>query len=120
MIASLVNDSGGRYSLRPEAPMRVQVLDYVVLIVSDLERALAFYTRTLGLELQHRAEKYAQMKAGTTRLALYTRDAMAETLGTTATRRSRSWWPPARPRWSRRRRARGGSGRRTCETPTGT
>ena len=61
--------------------MRVEVLDYVVLIVADLERALAFYTGSLGLELQHRAEKYAQMKAGTTRLSLYTREAMAETLG---------------------------------------
>ena len=62
--------------------MRIEVLDYVVLIVADLERALSFYTGTLGLALQHRAEKYAQMKAGTTRLSLYTRDAMAETLGT--------------------------------------
>ena len=61
--------------------MRIEVLDYVVLIVADLERALAFYTGTLGLVLQHRAEKYAQMKAGTTRLSLYTREAMAETLG---------------------------------------
>jgi catechol 2,3-dioxygenase-like lactoylglutathione lyase family enzyme len=61
--------------------MRVQVLDYVVLIVADLERALSFYMGCLGLDLQHRAEKYAQMKAGTTRLSLYTRDAMAETLG---------------------------------------
>jgi len=61
--------------------MRIEVLDYVVLIVADLERALAFYTETLGLVLQHRAEKYAQMKAGTTRLSLYTRDAMTETLG---------------------------------------
>jgi len=62
--------------------MRLETLDYVVLIVADLERALAFYTGALGLVLQHRAEKYAQMKAGTTRLSLYTRDAMAETLGT--------------------------------------
>ena len=61
--------------------MRVQVLDYVVVIVSNLERALSFYTHSLGLEVQHRAENYAQMKAGTTRLSLYTRDAMAETLG---------------------------------------
>ena len=63
--------------------MRLETLDYVVLIVADLERALGFYTGALGLVLQHRAEKYAQMKAGTTRLSLYTRDAMAETLGTT-------------------------------------
>jgi catechol 2,3-dioxygenase-like lactoylglutathione lyase family enzyme len=61
--------------------MRARVLDYVVLIVSDLERALSVYTGTLGLDLQHRAEQYAQMSAGTTRLSLYTRDAMAETLG---------------------------------------
>ena len=61
--------------------MHVDVLDYVVLIVADLERAVSFYTRSVGLELQHRAERYAQMKAGTTRLSLYTRDAMAETLG---------------------------------------
>jgi lactoylglutathione lyase len=61
--------------------MRIEVLDYVVLIVSDLERALSFYTGSLGLALQHRAGKYAQMRAGTTRLSLYARDAMAETLG---------------------------------------
>ena len=61
--------------------MRAQLLDYVVLVVADLDRALAFYSGTLGLELQHRAKRYAQMRAGTTRLSLYTRDAMAETLG---------------------------------------
>jgi len=62
--------------------VQIEVLDYVVLIVSDLDRSLSFYTGTLGLQLQHRAERYAQMKAGTTRLSLYTRDAMAATLGT--------------------------------------
>ncbi len=61
--------------------MHLEILDYVVLIVTDLEQSLSFYTETLGLELQHRAEKYAQINAGTTRLSLYTRDAMQETLG---------------------------------------
>lgn len=61
--------------------MELRVLDYVVLIVADIDRSLAFYTSTLGLELHHRAEKYAQIRAGTTRLSLYTRDAMSETLG---------------------------------------
>ncbi len=61
--------------------MQVEVLDYVVLIVADLDRSLSFYADTLGLRLRHRAEKYAQMEAGTTRLSLYTRDAMEETLG---------------------------------------
>ena len=61
--------------------MQVEVLDYVVLIVADLDRSLSFYADTLGLRLRHRDEKYAQMEAGTTRLSLYTRDAMEETLG---------------------------------------
>jgi catechol 2,3-dioxygenase-like lactoylglutathione lyase family enzyme len=61
--------------------VRLETLDYVVLIVADLDRALAFYAGTLGLELQHRVERYAQLRAGTTRLALYTRAAMRETLG---------------------------------------
>ena len=61
--------------------MKLETLDYVVLVVADLDRSLAFYTGTLGLELQHRAEKYAQIAAGTTRLSLYTREAMQQTLG---------------------------------------
>ena len=63
------------------APMRFEVLDYVVLIVTDLERSLAFYKGPLGLALRHRAEQFAQLETGTTRLALYSRDAMARTLG---------------------------------------
>jgi len=60
--------------------MKVEALDYVVLVVADLERALAFYTQTMGLPLRHRAERFAQLDTGSTRLALFTRDAMAETL----------------------------------------
>jgi catechol 2,3-dioxygenase-like lactoylglutathione lyase family enzyme len=62
--------------------VRLETLDYVVLVVADLDRALRFYTGTLGLPLQHRSGAYAQIRAGTTRLSLYTRDAMQETLGT--------------------------------------
>jgi lactoylglutathione lyase len=54
--------------------------DYVVLIVQDLDRALHFYTTVLGLRLGHRSGDYAQLDTGTTRLALYTRSAMAKTL----------------------------------------
>ena len=61
--------------------MQLEVLDYVVLIVADLDRALLFYADTLGLRLQHRADNYAQLKTGTTRLALYTRNAMGDILG---------------------------------------
>ena len=38
--------------------MQIEVLDYVVLIVADLDRSLSFYADTLGLRLRHRAEKY--------------------------------------------------------------
>jgi lactoylglutathione lyase len=55
--------------------------DYVILIVEDLDRALQFYTGVLGLNLGHRSGDYAQLDTGVTRLALYTRSAMAKTLG---------------------------------------
>lgn len=61
--------------------MQLSLPDYVILIVSDLERALRFYTEVLGLPLGHRSGPYAQFNTGTTRLALYSRDAMAQTLG---------------------------------------
>lgn len=55
--------------------------DYVVLVVGDLDRALAFYCETLGLVLAHRSDPYAQLDTGRTRLAFYERDAMSDTLG---------------------------------------
>ncbi len=61
--------------------MKLAVADYVILIVEDLDRALRFYTDVLGLRLGHRSGDYAQLDTGTTRLALYTRKAMAKTLG---------------------------------------
>jgi len=61
--------------------MKLSVLDYVILIVDDLDRALDFYTEVLGLRLGHRSGDYAQMDTGTTRLGFYTRDAMSRTLG---------------------------------------
>jgi len=61
--------------------MQLRAPDYVILIVSDLDRALRFYTEVLGLPLGHRSGPYAQFNTGTTRLALYTRDAMEQTLG---------------------------------------
>ena len=57
------------------------VLDYIVLVVSDLDRALQFYTNILGLRLGHRSGDYAQFDTGSTRLALYSRAAMEKTLG---------------------------------------
>ncbi len=61
--------------------MRFAAPDYVVLVVADLDRALAFYTDTLGLPLGHRSGPYAQLDTGTTRLALFERAAMGRTLG---------------------------------------
>jgi len=60
--------------------MRIVQLDYTVVIVEDLDRALAFYTGVLGITLSHRSGGFAQLITGPTRLALYTREAMAATL----------------------------------------
>jgi catechol 2,3-dioxygenase-like lactoylglutathione lyase family enzyme len=57
------------------------VPDYVVVIVEDLGRSVAFYTEVLGLRLAHRSGPYAQLDTGATRVALYERAAMAATLG---------------------------------------
>ena len=61
--------------------MRLEAPDYVVLIVDDLDLSLAFYTDVLGLELGHRSGPYAQLATGHTRVALYERTAMQDTLG---------------------------------------
>ena len=61
--------------------MNLSIPDYVILIVEDLDRSLEFYTQVLGLPLGHRAREYAQLDTGATRLGLYTRRAMSETLG---------------------------------------
>ena len=61
--------------------MRLAAPDYVVLVVESLDRALAFYVDVLGLPLGHRSGAYAQLATGATRVALYERAAMSETLG---------------------------------------
>jgi catechol 2,3-dioxygenase-like lactoylglutathione lyase family enzyme len=55
--------------------------DYIVVIVASLDRALPFYTERLGLKLKHRSGSFAQLATGATRLGLFERAAMAETLG---------------------------------------
>ena len=61
--------------------MRLEAPDHVVLVVEDLDRSLRFYTELLGLALRSRSGAFAQLETGRTRLALYERGAMAETLG---------------------------------------
>lgn len=66
--------------------MRLQAPDYVVLVVSDLDQSVTFYRDVLGLTLGHRSGPYAQFDTGPTRVSLYQRDAMAETIGAGALR----------------------------------
>lgn len=61
--------------------MRFEAPDYVVLVVEELDRALAFYCDVLGLPLAHRSGPYAQLDTGATRVSLFERQAMAATLG---------------------------------------
>jgi lactoylglutathione lyase len=61
--------------------VRFQAPDYVVLVVADIDRALAFYCNVLGLPLGHRSGPYAQLDTGVTRVSLFERRAMAATLG---------------------------------------
>ncbi len=61
--------------------MRFRFVDYVVLIVKDIDRALLFYTDSMGITLGHRSGDYAQLQTGQTRISLYTRQAMADLLG---------------------------------------
>jgi lactoylglutathione lyase len=65
----------------PATQLNLSAPDYLILIVEDLDRALGFYVDVLGLRLGHRSGDYAQLDTGSTRLALYTRGAMAKTLG---------------------------------------
>lgn len=61
--------------------VRFNAPDYVVLVVEDVDRSLAFYCGVLGLPLGHRSGPYAQLDTGVTRVSLYDRQAMAATLG---------------------------------------
>ena len=65
----------------PANQLKLSAPQYLILIVEDLDRALGFYVDVLGLRLGHRSGDYVQLDTGTTRLALYTRSAMAKTLG---------------------------------------
>lgn len=61
--------------------MQFEHADYVILVVEDLDRALAFWRDLMGLPLAHRAAGYAQFETGATRIALITREGMSDALG---------------------------------------
>jgi len=61
--------------------MELTAPDYVVLIVTNLGRSLEFYVDVLGLTVGHRSGPFAQLITGLTRLSLYERQAMEQSLG---------------------------------------
>lgn len=58
-----------------------RALDYLVLVVSDLERSERFWRDVVGAEHQHTSGPFAQFRVGEVRLGLFEAAAMADTLG---------------------------------------
>jgi lactoylglutathione lyase len=58
-----------------------RALDYLVLVVSDLERSERFWREVVGAAHQHTSGPFAQFRLGEVRLGLFEAAAMAETLG---------------------------------------
>ena len=56
-------------------------LGYVVRFVRDLDAAVDFHARVLGLEIGRRTDHWAQFTCGTVTLGLYDRGEMARHLG---------------------------------------
>lgn len=56
-------------------------LDYLVLVVSDVERSVRFWRDVVGAEFQHLSGDYAQFRLGQVRLGLFGAEAMSATLG---------------------------------------
>lgn len=57
--------------------------DYVVVVVGDLDRSVHFYCDVLGIPLAHRSGPFAQLDTGVTKIGLFDRAAMADTVGRT-------------------------------------
>jgi lactoylglutathione lyase len=56
-------------------------LDYVILYVDDLDRAMAFYRSVLRVEGERRSATYAEMRLSNAKLGFYLRDALPELIG---------------------------------------
>ncbi len=61
--------------------LRPRSLDYLVLVVQDLDRSVDFWRDVIGAEHQHTSGEYAQFRLGEVRLGLFGAAAMAATLG---------------------------------------
>jgi lactoylglutathione lyase len=59
----------------------VRTLDYVILYVADLDRALGFYRTLLGVEGERRSETYAEIRLANAKLGFYLRDALPDLIG---------------------------------------
>jgi lactoylglutathione lyase len=59
----------------------VRTLDYVILYVADLDRALGFYRTLLGVEGEVRSETYAEIRLANAKLGFYLRDALPDLIG---------------------------------------
>jgi lactoylglutathione lyase len=59
----------------------VRTLDYVILYVADLDRAVAFYRDALGLEHRFTRNGYAEFATGATRFGLFERARLIDLLG---------------------------------------
>ena len=61
-----------RTAVQTSSPLRVKGLDHVVLCVSDMERAIAFYEQVLGLHIERRLPEIGlvQMRAGSAMIDL--------------------------------------------------
>jgi lactoylglutathione lyase len=59
----------------------VRTLDYVILYVADLDRALGFYGTLLGVEGERRSDTYAEIRLANAKLGFYLRDALPDLIG---------------------------------------
>lgn len=64
----------------------MRTVDYVILYVADLERAVAFYRDVLGLEHRLTDHGYAEFSTGHTKFGLLQRDRLPDLLGREARR----------------------------------
>ena len=61
--------------------LRPTALDYLVLVVSDIEVSTRFWRDVVGAELDHTSGPFSQFRIGEVRLGLFEAEAMASTLG---------------------------------------
>lgn len=72
--------------------LKLKGLDHFGIEVSDMERSLAFYTGTLGMEFQARFGAMSLMKCGDNELALFERSDLPEKPAELTEPRGRGHW----------------------------